>query len=161
CRRRAPGHKQAAVRSLCERRDGTLDLAGITRIDRTQFHAESWRDGLGCAELRRARRDGKFAKDRHPCHAGANFFKQFQPFCGDGIFEDGKAGGVAARVRQALDVAGPDRVSDKRKHNRQERVACSNGAMAGLDWDKMTSGASATNSAAYLRRVSASMPAKR
>jgi hypothetical protein len=40
CRRRAAGHKQAAVRPPCERRDGTLDLAGITRIDRTQFHPE-------------------------------------------------------------------------------------------------------------------------
>ncbi len=40
CRRRAAGHKQAAVRPPCERRDGTLDLAGMTRIDRTQFHPE-------------------------------------------------------------------------------------------------------------------------
>jgi hypothetical protein len=98
--------------------DGTLDLAGITRIDRTQFHAERRCDGLGRAELRRAGRDGSFAKDRHSCYAGGNLFKQFQPFSGDGIFEDGKAGGVAARVRQAIDVASPDRVSDKRKHNR-------------------------------------------
>src|SRR5262249_61743027 len=36
---------------------------------------------------------------------------QLQPFCGDGIC-------VAARLRQTLDIASPDRIGDTGEHNR-------------------------------------------
>src|SRR5262245_43770502 len=44
--------------------------------------------------------------------------QRFQPFGRVGVFEVGKAGGVAARTRQAVDEAGADRVGDKREHDR-------------------------------------------
>jgi hypothetical protein len=59
-----------------------------------------------------------FSKDRRPRHAGRNLFEQLQPFPGNGIFEVGKARGVAAWARQALDEAGADRVGDNREHER-------------------------------------------
>ena len=40
-RHRAPRHDQAAIRPLLgERRDGALDLAGISQVDWTQLDAE-------------------------------------------------------------------------------------------------------------------------
>jgi len=77
-------------------------------------------DGAGpdCAELAGAGRYGRFSKDRRARHAGHDLFEQLQPFPGDGIFEIGEARGVAARARQALDVASADRVGDNREHDR-------------------------------------------
>jgi hypothetical protein len=61
-----------------------------------------------------------------------------------------KAATVLASARIPNDVACTDRVGDSREHE-TVRVACSKGATAALEWARMTSGASATNSAAYLR----------
>src|SRR5207249_1311636 len=44
--------------------------------------------------------------------------EQFKPFPADRIFEISKARDIAARARQALDVAGADRVSNNREHDR-------------------------------------------
>jgi hypothetical protein len=63
----------------------------------------------------RRRRD---SDRRRPPNAGRDLFEQLQPFRAEGAFEVGKAGSVAAWTRQALDEAGPDRVSDERKHDR-------------------------------------------
>ena len=51
-------------------------------------------------------------------HTWRNFSEQFQPCTTDGVFEDAKAGGITARVRQAFDQAGPDRIGDAHKHDR-------------------------------------------
>ena len=42
-------------------------------------------------------------KDRHSRHAGRDLLEQFQPFSAHAVFELSKAGGVAARPRQAVD----------------------------------------------------------
>src|SRR5262249_1630416 len=70
-RSRATGHDQAAVRTLRERRDGALDLAGIAHIGHAQVHAEGRRRSLDDAELARSGRDGRVSKDRSPRHVGA------------------------------------------------------------------------------------------
>jgi hypothetical protein len=41
-----------------------------------------------------------------------------QPFPAQTVFKHEKAGGVAARPRQALDETGADRVNDKHEHDR-------------------------------------------
>ena len=65
-----------------------------------------------------ARGDGRIAKDRHLGHARCDFLEQFEPLSADAVFKDGKAGGVAARARQALDVAAPDGVGDLHEYDR-------------------------------------------
>ena len=63
-----------------------------------------------------------------------------------------EAGDVAAWPRQAVDKAGADRVGDIREHDRHgagRLQQCRHGS--GCRSARMTSGASATNSAAYLR----------
>ena len=73
-----------------------------------------------------------------------------------------KAGGVAARPRQAIDEAGADRIGDDQ---RTRSARCGSPAATAprsrLPWARMTSGASATNSAAYLRMSSALPAAQR
>ena len=49
---------------------------------------------------------------------GAILLEQLQPFCAHAVFKTHKSGGVAARPRQAIDVAGADRVGDDHKHDR-------------------------------------------
>ena len=137
CSRRAPGHDQAAIRVQSERRDGTLDLARIPHVDRTQVHAKRRRHSLDRAELARSGRYGRIAQDRRSRYARGNVLEQLQPFPGDGIFEVAKAGDIAAGPRQAIDVAGPDRVGDDREHDRHAagrlQQGCDGGAAIGQD----------------------------
>ncbi len=62
-----------------------------------------------------------------------------------------ETGGVAARPRQAVDEAGADRITATGNTIRTVRVTGSNGPTAEEPWARMTSGASAANSAACLR----------
>ena len=41
--------------------------------------------------------------DRHSCNARGDLFQQLQPFCAQAVLEHEKAGGIAARPRQAGD----------------------------------------------------------
>jgi hypothetical protein len=62
--------------------------------------------------------DGRLSKNHSPRHVGSNLFEQLQPFRSNAVFPQEKPSGIAARPRQAVDVAGADRVGDSRKHNR-------------------------------------------
>ena len=70
------------------------------------------------------------------------------------IFERHEPGGVAARPRQAVDEAGADWIDDI-KHDRHGAGRLQQRPHGALPMARMTSGASATNSAAYLRMASA------
>ena len=87
---------------------------------------------------------------------GAISLSSSSHFAAHAVFELGETGGVAARPRQAVDKAGADRVGDLTNTIGTVRVACSNGPTVEAAMARMTSGASATNSAAYLRMRSAS-----
>jgi hypothetical protein len=43
--------------------------------------------------------------------------EQLQPFPAQAVFEQEETGGVAARLRQAIDEAGTDRIDDGREHD--------------------------------------------
>src|SRR5262249_15381552 len=58
--------------------------------------------------LRRQRDDQVAMRRGSRRHTWRDLLEQFQPFSGDGIFEDSKAGGVAAWPREVLDIAGGD-----------------------------------------------------
>jgi hypothetical protein len=76
------------------------------------------RERLDHGELPGTRGDGGITKHRYSCHRRYDLFEELQPFCGEGIFEDRKAGRVAARLRQTIDIASPDRIGDTGEHNR-------------------------------------------
>jgi hypothetical protein len=61
---------------------------------------------------------GGIAQNRRARHAGRDLFEQLQPFRADAVFELGKTGGVASRLRQARDEAGADRIGGLREHDR-------------------------------------------
>ena len=90
-------------------------------------------------------------------HARRDLLEQFQPFRADAVFVNGKSGGVAAGLRQACNEAGPDRISDLHEHDGKVLVACNKSPVVELPTVRMTSQASATNSAACLRTRSASL----
>src|SRR6516165_4597029 len=118
-RRRARRHDQAAIRGTREGRDGALDLAGVVAyVDRAYIHADRWRHGLDDGELADPGRYRGISKDRRPRHARRNLLEQFDPFRTQTVFEQHKAGGVAARPRQTIDEAGADWIAGGREHDR-------------------------------------------
>ena len=134
-----------------------LDLAGVAHVDRAHLHPQRRRHGLDRAELAASGGDGGIPQHRRSRHTRCDLFEQLQPFSADAVFELHETGGVAARLRQALDEAGADRIGDTLQ-TRSARCG-SPGATAPRLWlpvARMTSGASATNSAACLRRRSVS-----
>ena len=54
---------------------------------------------------------------RRAGYAGRDLFQQLQPFPAQAVFERDETGGIAARSRQAVDVAGTDRIGDGREHD--------------------------------------------
>ena len=95
--------------------------------------------------------DGAIPKDRRSRHAWRDLLEQFQPFRAHAVFERGEAGGVAARPRQAVDEAGADRIGTLTNTIGTVRIVGCSGSSVEPPVAKMTSGASATNSAAYRR----------
>src|SRR5262249_25965548 len=94
--------------------------------------------------------DGSIPQHRHPFYARRDLFEQFQPFCAETVFPRRKSSDVAAWAREAVNKAGADRIRHQHENDRH-------GASYLLQrpsWPvaRITSGASATNSAAYCRR---------
>ena len=155
-RQRARRHDQAAIRGAREGRDGALDLGRVAHVDRAHLHPERRRHGLDDGELADPGGYGGIPKDRRARHARRDLLEQLQPFPAQAVFELHEAGGVAARPRQALDEAGADRIGDIREHDRHGAGRLQQRRQGRVPAARMTSGASATNSAAYLRMASAS-----
>src|SRR6266545_7579733 len=154
-RQPARRHDQAAIRDRRECRERALDLAGVAHIDRAQLHPERWRRGLDYGELTDPFGYGGIAKDRGARHAGRDLFKQLQPFRADAVLNWVKPVALPpGRARLATKPA-PTGSGVCVNTIGTVRVAWSNGAMTWPPEARMTSGASATNSAACLRMRSA------
>src|SRR5262249_28285657 len=160
-RRTARQHNQAAIAGACECRDRALDLAGLARVDRSQFYPKRRRHRLDRAHLTELRGRSRVADHRRSRRAGRDFFEQLQPFSADAIFEHGEPGRIATGARQAFNEAGTDRVDDLHDTIGMARVICCSAATLALVADEMTSGASATNSAASLAMTAAPPPPQR
>src|SRR5262249_37300897 len=92
------------------------------------------RDDLHRAELPDSRSDGRIAKHRCSRHAGRDLLEQLQPFPAHAEFVDGEPGRVAARMCQARDETGADRIDDIHEYDRngfrrlqQRRYGCGAG----------------------------------
>ena len=91
------------------------------------------------------------AKNRHARHARRDLLKQLQPFPAMLNSKMHETGDIAARPRQTVDEARADRIGDGREHDRHGAGRLLNGPTAAVPLARMTSGASAANSAACLR----------
>ena len=136
---RARSRQRRARRSGSTPPATTAPRPGLRRTGRSR---RLWRDREGPPLASRPARSALSSSSHFPL---------------DAIFEQREAGGIAARPRQALDEAGADRVGDGHEYDRHgasRLLQRRNGR--GCQLARMTSGASATNSAAYLRMRSAS-----
>src|SRR5262249_1342161 len=139
--------------------DAALDLAGVARVDRTDLDAEERPHGLDRAQLPAPGRDARIAEDRRAGDAGRNLLEQLEPFSAHAVFDAGKPRRIAARTLMAKPPPTGSLVFTNTIGT--VRVARCSGAMPELPLTKITSGASATNSAADLRMRSASAEPQR
>src|SRR5262249_5025433 len=94
-----------------------LDLLGVSHVERAHLHAKRRRHSLDDAELGVPGRIGSVAKDSHACRAWRDLLEQLQPFPAQTVFEQQKAGGVAAWPGQAINEAAADRIDSSREHD--------------------------------------------
>src|SRR5207237_9495947 len=69
---RGEGHDEAAIRLTRKGGNAVLDLAGVSRVDRAQFHPERWSHGLDYRELADAGGNGRVPKDCRPRRPGCD-----------------------------------------------------------------------------------------
>ena len=150
-RRPARCHDQTAIGGARERRDGALDLVGVAHVDRVHLHPERRRHGLDDGELAGAGGLDGIPKDGYSRHTRRDLFEQLQPFPADAVFKREETGRVATGPRQAIDVAGADRIGDDREYDRHGAGRLEHRPHGRVAVGQDTSGASATNSAACLR----------
>src|SRR6516165_2857078 len=145
---RAPRHDEPTIRRARVGRDGALDLSYLTHVDWAHLHPERGRHGLDGGELAGSRGQRGIAKHPHSLDAGCDLFEQFQPFRAQAVFERGNPVALPpGRARLSTNPA-PTGSGTITNTIGMVRVACSNGAAPALPVTRMTSGASATNSAA-------------
>ena len=104
---------------------------------------------LDCAQQPAPGGDGEIPKDRHARHARRDLLEKFQPFPADAEFDTLKPVALPpgrARLSTKPALTGSMTVTNTMG---TVRVACSNGPRIEAPEARMTSGASATSSAAY------------
>src|SRR6516164_967743 len=101
-----------------EGRDVLLNLGWLTNADRTDVDADRWRHGLDDGELADPRGKSWIAKYHRAGHVWRDLLEKFQPFAAQIVFEHHEARRVAARLRQALDIAVTDRIGNVREYDR-------------------------------------------
>ena len=89
---------------------------------------------------------------------GRDLLQHFKPFSAHAVFACREASGIASRCRQAFDIAAADRIGDLDEHDRYGARACSSGPNVEVPLARMTSGVSATSSAAWRRMSSDLIP---
>src|SRR5262249_12611150 len=153
--RRSPNNDQTTIRHLRERHDGALDLARIAHIHRTQLHAQRLRHSLDDCVLTGLGTHSGVPKDRCSRHTGRDFFEQLEPFSAEDVLVQGKSSDVAARCAKLSTKPAPTGSMILTNTTGTVRVVCWSAPIAALAEARMTSGASATSSAAYRRLMRA------
>ena len=130
-------------------------------IDRVNSDPERRRHGLDSAELPDPAAVARIPKDRHSRTTSGAISLSSSSHFALMLYSNSEAGDVAARPRQALDEAGADWVGDADEHDWHGTGRLCSAATVGVPVAQDTSGASATNSAAYPRMRSASSAPQR
>ena len=136
-------------------------LTGVPQIDRAQFNSERRRYGLDCAELAAAGNLLGVPQDCRARQAGRDLLEQLQPFCANSIFDTVKP--VALPPGRAKLSTNPPPTGSAMATNTigTVRVTVSNGDRPDVPVARMTSGASAANSAPSLRKRAKLLPGQR
>src|SRR5262245_52686186 len=146
----ARGYDQSAVWRARKCRDGMLDLLGDANVDGAHVHSDRWRGRLNDGELADPGGEGRISQHCGARDARGDLLQQLRPFRAETVLELHEAGGVAARPAPTGSAVPANTIG-------MVRVACSSGTTVDVPPATMTSGASATNSAARLRRSSGSL----
>src|SRR5262245_25662672 len=160
-RRPAPLHDQSAIRGAREGRNGALDLAGVAHVDRADLHPKRRRRSLDDAELAGARRCGEVAQDCRRDTFGAICLSSSTHFAARLYSYEVKPVALPpGRARLSMKPA-PTGSTTAGNTIGTLRVTFNNAATVEAPKARMTSGASAANSAACLRISSALNVAQR
>jgi len=128
-------------------------------VDRDRFYPERWGRGLDGAELPDPGGDGGIPKDRHSCDPGAislNNSSHLRSSCYSNCIKPWRCRLAAPSWRRNR----RRRVNDDHEHDRHGAGRLKQRPTDEVPWARMTSGASAANSAACLRISAASVVAR-
>src|SRR6516165_10269243 len=138
-------HDQTAVWFLSEIAHVVLDLAGVAHVNGARLHPKGLRHSLNSAKLACSAGVGRIAKHRRSSHFP---LMSYSKFVNPVAFPPGRA--------RLLTKPPPTASATWTNTMGTVRVACCKGPTCEPPAVKMTSGARAINSAAYLRMSSAS-----
>jgi hypothetical protein len=96
-RRRTSRQNQASICSVGETRNGSFDLKGIVPADRAHLHPKRLRYSLDGTVLSNAAGISGIPEDSHSRQPWCDLLEQIQPFPARTVFEQHKAGNIAAR----------------------------------------------------------------
>src|SRR5215467_1503101 len=154
--RPAPRYDQTPVRRAHEGRKGALSLMWGAHVDWVYLDAERRGQGLDDAELADSGGVRGISKDCYSRNARRNLLQQLQPFSAQAVFIRHEAGRARLSTKPA-----PTGSPTTGNTIGTVRVACSNGPTVEAPKARMTSGASAANSAACLRMSATLVVAQR
>src|SRR5262245_14825497 len=84
----------------------------------SHLYPERWRHGLDHRVLADPCGYRGVPKDGRPRYVGCYLLEELQPFTAQTVFELHEAGRISARLRQAFDEAGADRILDDGEDDR-------------------------------------------
>src|SRR6516165_9608891 len=132
---RACGQDQTAIRLACERCDGLLNLAGITKANDVYVYSDGRCCGLNHSELPDPTRSIGIATNCNAAQTRRYLLEQLQPFPSERILESCKSSGVAARLCQTFDEAAAHRIGDIVEDDRHIRLQSHQGRHRGITGD--------------------------
>jgi hypothetical protein len=158
CTRR---HDQTATRRARKGRKRALNLPGVAHVDRGHLYPERRRHSLDGSQLGVPGGARRIPKNRHPHHTRRDLLEQLQPFPTHAVFELMKPVALPPGFPKLSTKALATGSLVTGKTIGIVCVACSNCPTVEAPWERITSGVSATNSAACLRMASALAVAQR
>src|SRR4051812_11268977 len=97
---RTPCNDHPAVRETRKFCEVALNLARVSRVERSQLQAERRCNGLESPKLASARREGCFPENSHALRMRCELFEQLQPFPRYAKLVENKASHIASWPRQ-------------------------------------------------------------
>src|SRR5262245_22298964 len=111
-------YDQTAIRLARECDNAALDFFRVPDTNGTYVDTERWRRTLDGAKLTYCGGIRHISQHCRSRDLGRDLFEQLQPFDGHAKFGRGEAGGVAARVRQAIDNTCANRIWNQYEYDR-------------------------------------------
>src|SRR6516165_5131262 len=159
---RTSSQDQPTVRAACEGCDGTLNLVGIAHVHGAHLDCDGGRHGLNCRPQAKAGTDRRITQNRGARDVWRDLLSAAPPILHRYRIRKAKSRSCCRPVEPDYRRSPAPTGSGTFVNTiGTVRVARRNGAAPALPVVKMTSGASATSSAAYFRVSSSLPPAQR